>query len=75
MDLTFNHLLRRAQPQLDVKIGSPWLCIPIKNDKQARDTTELHMANQGANGVKDFAKFPNLEMLWLNNNQVSGHVP
>lgn len=28
------------------------------------------MSNQGITSVKDFEKFPNLEVLWLNNNQV-----
>lgn len=29
------------------------------------------MANQGINGLKDFDKFPNLEVLWLNNNKLT----
>jgi hypothetical protein len=49
-------------------VGTPWQCIPIKNDKQARDTTEVHMANQGITELQDFDKFMNLEVVWLNKN-------
>ncbi|CAD8042989.1 unnamed protein product [Paramecium primaurelia] len=71
MDQVFNHLIKRATPQPIVKVGTPWQCIPIKNDKQARDTTEVHMSNQGFNELAQFDKFMNLEVVWLNENQLT----
>lgn len=70
MDQVFNHLIKRATPQPVIKVGTPWQCIPIKNDKQARDTEEAHLADQGINSLAGFDKFMNLEVVWLNGNQV-----
>lgn len=55
----------------DIKVGNPWLILPIKNNKYARDLTELFLSNRGLNTLEHFEDFPNLEEIWLNNNEVS----
>lgn len=44
--------------------------IPIKNNKQARETTEIHLAKRGIDKLIEFDKFPNIEVLWINDNKV-----
>ena len=55
----------------DAKIGNPWSILPIKNKKYAKDLVEVHLSDRGLNSLEKFAEFPNLEVIWLNNNQVS----
>ena len=54
----------------DAKIGNPWSILPIKNKKYAKDLTEVHLSDRSLNSLERFAEFPNLEVIWLNNNQV-----
>lgn len=52
---------------------NPWDFIPPgRNRKIARDTVELHCAKQNSEGLaeNDWENFPNLEVLWLNSNNV-----
>jgi hypothetical protein len=30
----------------DLKIGNPWSILPIKNNKYARDLTEVHLSDR-----------------------------
>lgn len=43
MDSTFSKLLARSNMKEMSKFGDPWEVIPIKNRKQARDATEIHL--------------------------------
>ena len=54
-----------------LKIGDPWSILPVKNAKQARDLIEVHLSDRDLDGVEHFEDFPNLEVIWLNNNKVS----
>ena len=53
------------------KVGSPWSVLPIKNNKYAKDLVEVHLSDRALTDLGDFADFPNLEVVWLNNNKVS----
>jgi len=53
------------------KFGSPWSVLPIKNNKYAKDLIEVHLSERGLTGLEKFENFPNLEVIWLNNNNVS----
>lgn len=53
-----------------MKIGDPWSILPVKNAKYARDLTEVHLAERDLDRVEHFEDFPNLEVIWLNNNRV-----
>lgn len=55
----------------EVRVGNPWSILPIKNNKYARDLTELYLSNRSLNCLEKFEDFPNLEEIWLNNNEVS----
>lgn len=53
------------------KIGNPWSVLPIKNAKQARDLVEVHLSDRDLDLIEQFEDFPNLEVIWLNNNKVN----
>ena len=53
-----------------IKIGNPWSILPIKNAKYARDLTEVHLSERDLEMLEKFEDFPNLEVIWLNNNRV-----
>jgi Leucine Rich repeats (2 copies) len=50
--------------------SNPWNILPIKNAKSARNCTEVHLSNQGIEKIRNFESFPNLEVVWLNENKV-----
>ncbi len=52
------------------KIGDPWTILPIKNAKYARDLVEVHLSDRDLDFLEHFEDFPNLEVVWLNNNKV-----
>jgi len=52
----------------EIKFGNPWSILPIKNNKYARDLTEVHLSDRHLNRLEQFEDFPNLEEIWLNNN-------
>lgn len=54
-----------------IKIGNPWSILPIKNAKYARDLTEVHLSDRDLDLLEKFEDFPNLEVIWLNDNKVS----
>ena len=56
---------------LEAIIGNPWSVLPIKNNKYAKDLVEVHLSDRGLNQLECFDDFPNLEVIWLNNNKVS----
>ena len=53
-----------------IKIGNPWSILPIKNAKYARDLVEVHLSDRDLDLLEKFEDFPNLEVVWLNNNKV-----
>lgn len=53
-----------------LKIGNPWHILPIKNAKYARDLIEVHLSDRDLDLIEKFEDFPNLEVVWLNNNKV-----
>jgi len=57
--------------EFDAKVGNPWSILPIKNKKYAKDLQEVHLSGRGLNSLEKFEEFPNLEVIWLNNNSVS----
>ena len=54
------------------KVGTPWTILPIKNKKYAKDLVEVHLSNRGLTSLERFDEFPNLEVIWLNGNEVRG---
>lgn len=52
------------------KIGDPWTILPIKNKKNARECTEIHFSDRRLTDLTKFEDFPNLEVIWLNNNRL-----
>ena len=57
--------------EIDEKVGNPWSILPIKNSKYARDLVEVHLSDRQLTRLEHFEDFPNLEVIWLNNNNVS----
>ena len=53
------------------KVGTPWSILPIKNKKYAKDLIEVHLSDRKLTSLERFDEFPNLEVIWLNNNEVS----
>ena len=52
----------------EIKYGDPWTILPIKNAKYARDLIEVHLSDREIEELIHFEDFPNLEVVWLNNN-------
>lgn len=58
--------------EMETKVVSdPWSVLPIKNAKCARGTSEVHLSDRNIEVLGNFESFPNLEVLWLNNNKVT----
>lgn len=57
--------------EIEEKVGNPWSILPIKNSKYARDLVEVHLSDRQLTRLEKFEDFPNLEVIWLNNNNVS----
>ena len=58
-----------------LKVGDPWSILPVKNAKYARDLVEVHLSDRGLDALAHFEDFPNLEVIWLNNNKVTSFIP
>lgn len=56
--------------EIEEKVGNPWSILPIKNSKYARDLIEVHLSDRNLTRLEKFEDFPNLEVIWLNNNNV-----
>ena len=54
----------------ELKVGTPWSVLPIKNKKYAKDLSEVHLSDRELTSLEKFEEFPNLEEIWLNNNKV-----
>ena len=53
-----------------MKLGDPWSVLPVKNAKYARDLIEVHLSDRELDLLEHFDDFPNLEVIWINNNKV-----
>ncbi len=53
-----------------LKVGDPWSILPVKNAKYARDLIEVHLSERDLDILEHFEDFPNLEVIWLNNNKL-----
>ncbi len=54
MDNVFKNLVMRPTKKDDLKLGNPWEIIPIKNNKSAKECTEIHLANQNIDNLIGF---------------------
>ena len=70
MEATFDKLFSKSKSVPKKVLGNPWDILPIKNMKYAKDCEEVHLGNRKLEGVECFQLFPNIEVLWLNNNLV-----
>lgn len=53
-------------------ILNPWTCLPVKNEKYAKECTEVYLCGKGANQIStEFRRFPSLEVLWFNQNRLT----
>jgi len=57
--------------EIEANSTTPYSILPIKNRKYARDLTEVHLSDRRLTKLEQFEEFPNLEVIWLNNNYVS----
>lgn len=55
MDQTFNSLVGRTASK--IKKADPWDMIPVKNNKYAKDTIEVHLGNREAQILDNFDAF------------------
>lgn len=55
---------------LEEKIGDPWSVLPMKNKKYARECIEVHLSDRELTDLDRFDDFPNLEIVWFNNNKL-----
>jgi Leucine-rich repeat (LRR) protein len=51
-------------------VGDAYEVIPIKDRKYARETVEIYLGRRGIEKLIRFEDFPNLEVLWLNDNKL-----
>lgn len=56
--------------EIEPNSTTPYSILPIKNRKYARDLTEVHLSDRRLTKLEKFEDFPNLEVIWLNNNYV-----
>lgn len=64
-------VIRRAGKDIIKKEGDPFDYIPVQNRKGAKETEELHLGNRGFETLVNFQYFVNLEILWLNGNNLT----
>ena len=38
--------------ETEIKVGNPWSILPIKNNKYARDLTEVHLSDRGITALE-----------------------
>jgi len=68
MKTTFHNLI--TQKEKKITEGDPFSVIPIKNAKQAFNCDEIHLGSRKIERLVNFDRFPNLEVLWINDNKV-----
>lgn len=50
--------------------GDPYDVIPVKDRKYAKETVEVYMGRRRIQQLVNFEYFPNLEVVWLNDNNL-----
>lgn len=53
-----------------VRLADPRGELPVKNHKYIKNCTELYLAQRGIGKLANFDAFVNLEVLWVNDNEV-----
>ncbi|KAG7389137.1 Leucine-rich repeat-containing protein 72 [Phytophthora pseudosyringae] len=53
-----------------LRLSDPHAELPIKNHKYVKNCTELYMTNKRIDKLANFDAFVNLEVLWINDNQI-----
>ena len=51
--------------------GDPYDVIPVKDRKYAKETVEVYMGRRRIQQLVNFEYFPNLEVVWLNDNNLT----
>lgn len=69
-NIIYYYCIYKIMVEEPLKVGDPWSILPVKNAKYARDLTEVHLSERELDRVEHFEDFPNLEVIWLNNNRV-----
>ena len=72
MKTAFKNLIHKKEKNINE--GDPFDVIPIKNAKQAFECEEIHLGSRNVEKLVQFDKFPNLEVLWLNDNKVRSYI-
>lgn len=52
-------------------VSKPLSCLPVVNARTVLSTVELHLSRRGIEVLHGFESFPNLEVLWLNDNNLT----
>ena len=53
---------------MQVVFSNPYAELAIKNEKYIKNCSELYLAKRGITTLRNFDRFINLEILWINNN-------
>ena len=53
----------------DMVLSDPYACLPIANDKNAGEISEIHLAGRGIDRLARLEAFVSLDCLWLNKNR------
>lgn len=56
------------------RLADPHAELPVKNFKYVTNCTELHLSKRGVERIANFESFVNLEVLWINENEVSRQI-
>ncbi|RLN93652.1 hypothetical protein BBJ28_00004201 [Nothophytophthora sp. Chile5] len=67
--------MAHASATRKVRLSDPHAELPIKNHKCVKNCTELYLANKRIEQIANFDTFVNLEVLWINGNQVPHENP
>ncbi|TMW63049.1 hypothetical protein Poli38472_005667 [Pythium oligandrum] len=59
-----------TQADARVRLADPLAELPIKNFKYVKNCTELYLAKRGITKIAHFEPFVNLEVLWINDNEI-----
>lgn len=69
--LFFQQLGRNTFQKSEDVLGDPYDALPVKNKKYAKECEEIHLGSRNLTGLTRFEDFPNLEVLWINNNKLT----
>lgn len=61
---------RTLGKQKKLEEGNPFDGIPVKDRKNAKETVEVYLGRRGIQVLVNFELFPNLEVVWLNDNKL-----